>query len=323
MSEEAKAETVEAVEGDPEAIFRELGEQERASAPDADKEEPGDKGQADDDTPSGQVDTGTPTKDADKAPPASETADIWKDVPEPARKAFEQSEAARIKAENVAKAHGGRLTQAYQERDALNARLAEAGKAAGPKARQEGHESDEDYRKRMTEEYPEFARLFTELDGAKAEIDTLKGTVTTDRTTAAARQTEDALLEQGKVFEAAHPDWETEKKDPAVQAKFLEWAQSKPAYVQDALRRNAQEITDGGSAADLISMFKRETADPAKEAKDQRRADQLDAGRDTKSRSPSTTKTGAAEGDADGIWRELQAADARKAAADNRNQGRR
>lgn len=319
MSEEAQVEAAKAEDIDPDALFKEFGDKEREADPNAAKEEPEDKGQATDRTPEGQADTGTPPEDAGKTPPAStETADIWKDVPEPARKAFEESEAARLKAENVAKAHGGRLAQAYTERDALNAKLAEAGKAAGPKAEQEGDETDADYRKRMKDEFPEFQRYFDRLDAQQTEIDALKGNLDTVQTTAAATQTEAALEEQERVFTTAHPNWEAEKKDPAIQKALIEWANVQPPYVQDALRRNAETITDGPTAADLISRFKRETAHPAKEELARRREEQLEAGKDTRASSPAATKTGAADNDTDGLWNEFRAADAKKAAGDQR-----
>lgn len=310
MSEEAKVET-DTVEADPDALFKEFAAEESGNAPEPKTEEKGAEGQAAERTPEGQAPADTPKEDAAK-PPASETPDIWKDVPEPARKAFEESEAARIKAENVAKAHGGRLAQAYQERDSLAEKVAEAGKAAGPKTAQDGDETDDDYRKRMTEEYPEFARLFTRLDAADAEINSLKGNLDTVTTSTRATQTEAALEQQGRVFAEAHPKWEDEKKDPVVQKSFMEWAEAQPPYVQDALRANAKTIVDGGTAADLISRFKRETADPAKEQREERRKEQLDGARDTNLNGPGATKTGAADDDVEGIWKELAAKEQRQ-----------
>lgn len=308
MSEEAK--------DDPEALFKEFGDKEAEAAPDASQDRPGAEGQDEGGTPDkGQAETVSPGEDADKQPPASEAPanDLWKDAPEPLRKAYEESEAARQKAENHAKAQGGRLAQAYQERDALRTQLDEAGKAAGPGTEQGDEESFEDYRKRMTEDYPEFARLFDTLDAATSKVGKLETSVETATATAAATQTEEALAEQERVFNQAHPNWEAEKKDPETLKALIEWAEGQPPYVQDALRRNAETITDGQSAADLIARFKRETADPERDERNRRRAEQMEGGRDTRVSGPGATKTGAAEGDTEGLWNEFRAADERKA----------
>ena len=307
MSDDAKKVEAEA-ETDPDALFKQFEAAERGNEPEKEPE-----GQATDRTPEGQADTGTPSEDAGTKPPASdEQPDIWKDADPKLREAFEAERNRAAQAENVAKAHGGRLAQAYQERDALVEKLAEAGKAAGSSTEQEGGESDEDYRRRMTEEYPEFARLFDTLDAAKAKIDTMEGSVDTANASVRTAQTEAALETQGKIFEAAHPNWEAEKKDPAVQERFMEWAERQPPYVQDALRANARTITDGPTAADLISRFKRETEDPAQKERDERRREQLAGAQDTKVSTPGATNTGAADGDVEGIWKEFAAKDKRQ-----------
>ena len=307
MSDEANKVEAEA-ETDPEALFKQFEADELGSEQGKEPE-----GQATDRTPEGQADTGTPSEDAGKTPPASdEQPDIWKDAPPALRDAYEAERQRAAQAENVAKAHGGRLAQAYQERDALAEKLAEAGKAAGASTEQEGGESDEDYRRRMTEDYPEFARLFETLDAATAKIDSLEGSVDTANASVRTAQTEAALETQGKIFEEAHPQWEAEKKDPAVQERFMEWAEGQPPYVQDALRANAKTITDGSTAADLISRFKRETESPAQRERDERRREQLDGARDARVSAPGASKSGASDDDTEGLWNEFGAKERRQ-----------
>ena len=307
-----KAAEIEAeAEIDPDALFKELAAAEQGKAPDAKAEEAG-AGQAEERTPEeGQAPEGTPTEDAGKPPASDDQPDIWKDAPPALREAYEASVKRAEQAENVAKAHGGRLAQAYQERDALAEKIAAAEKAAGPETQQEGDESDEDYRKRMLEDFPEFARLFDKLDTANKEIGALKGSVETATTTARSEQTEAALVEQERVFTQAHPNWEAEKKDAALMERLVEWSKGQPAYVQDALRRNAETITDGQSAADIISRFKAHD-DSGRSDREAKRQEQLEGSRDAKVSGPGATKTGADDNDVEGIWKELAAKEARQ-----------
>lgn len=315
-----KADKVEAeAETDPEALFKEFEDQERAAAPDPKPEETEDHG--DDAARSGQAASADPDADAARSGQAASESenqpDIWENATAEQRAAFEQSEKARRDAETLAKSHGARLAQAYQDRDALQARLEEAGKKE-PDARQESDESDEDYRKRMIEDFPEFARLFDRLDATTSKVAALEGELGTVKTTASATQTEAILEEQGRVFTEAHPNWEAEKTDEALMKRLLEWAEGQPPYVQDVLRQNSKQIVDGPSAAHVISLFKRDTANPEAERQRERRKDQMDALTDATVNGPGATKTGAADSDIDGIWNELKAADERKAARTRR-----
>lgn len=304
MSEETKVEGTEAqVVQEPEddgfgAAFAEFVKEEGQAAGTLASDEPkgAEAGQVDDDTPQGQVAaTDTPPEDADKPPASKEPTDLWKDAPPELRAAHEAEVAAERKraeaAENVVKIHGGRVTQALRERDALQARINEGTKAP-PK---EGGESDADYRKRMTEEFPDFAPLFDKLDTANEKIASLE----TAQTNQASAQTEEALQQQQAILEQTHPTYQDDVTHPDDKGKpfedrrpnpaFLEWAVKQPGYVQDTLRANGRTVVDGQSAADILTRYKTETApaeDPAKKREEERRKEQLDASRNADIRNP-------------------------------------
>lgn len=303
MSEETKVEGTEtqAVQ-EPEddgfgAAFAEFVKEEGQAPGTLASDEPKDDkaGQVEGDTPQGQAAaTDTPTEDAEK-PASKEPTDLWKDAPPELRAAHEAEVAAERKraeaAENVVKIHGGRVTQALRERDALQARINEGTKAP-PKA---GGESDEDYRKRMTEEFPDFAPLFDKLDTANEKIASLEAA----QTSQASVQTETALQEQQAILEQTHPTYQDDVTHPDDKGKpfedrrpnpaFLEWALKQPGYVQDTLRANGRTVVDGQSAADILTRFKTETApaeDPAKKLEEARRKEQLDGSRKVDVRAP-------------------------------------
>lgn len=302
MSEEKPVEGAEAPEDDGfGAAFAEFVKEEgqAAGTPDADEPKADEAGQVDEgSTPTGQAaTTDTPSGDAGKTPPASKvsTDDLWKDAAPELRAAHEAAVEAERKradaAENVVKVHAGRLTQAYRERDALQARVTEGTKAP-PK---EGGESEVDYRKRMTEEFPDFAPLFDKLDTANEKIASLE----TAQTNQASAQTEEALQEQQAILEQAHPTYQDDVTHPDDKGKpfenrrpnpaFLEWVVNQPGYVQEALRANGKTVVDGQSAADILTRYKAETApaeDPAKKREEERRKEQLEASRKADLRTP-------------------------------------
>lgn len=231
------------------------------------------------------------------AQPASQP-DPWKDAPPELREAHERELAAeRTRAENaetVAKRHSGRLTKLDLELKTLREQL-------GPKA--EGAEGGkeatnrEERRKQLREEYPDSAgELVEDIVNLETEVREIKDSLAGQ----ADAQTETLLEEQVSILKSAHPAWETEIKD---NPKFVAWAEQQPAYTQRVIVENAKAIVSGHDVADVISRFKRDTADPEAEREQQRRQEQLDAGADLGVRRPAAQP--GRDDDPDRTWNEL------------------
>lgn len=312
MSEEAKVEEgaeaqVEAADNDEfSAAFTELVKEEGqgAATPSDDEPEKVEEGQVAEATPEGQGKDDTPGEDAQKAPASETPDDLWKDADPRLRAAFEAEQARAAKAESVVKVHSGRLSQAYRERDALVAKVADFEKAAG--APEGDGKSSEDRLKALREEYPDFAPILDKLDAAEAKVTRLEG----ERQTEVQAQTEEQLHEQRTILEQAHPDWGKVVLDP----KFEEWALGQPTYIQDGIRANNKFIVDGSSAADIIDRFKRDTApkeDPAKAALEAKRREQMEGLSDPSLRAPAAKA--ADGGDFDAEFKRFVAEDRRQA----------
>lgn len=300
MSEETKVEdaaaSAAASEAEAQAVWTELRKERTEPGEAAPSEKLGSE--------EGKTGDGAPAEAPAPQPVSKETTDDpWKDAPPALREALEAERKRADAAETTVKRHSGRLSQLTRNLNELQSRHAsERDKAAAPK---EGEEAtDRDARvKQLREEYPDLAApLLDMMADQEAEIRALKD----GQASQATAQTEDLLQEQLRTLEQAHPKYREDVSDPA----FLDWATKQPDYVQEAIRRNATEIVDGASAADVITRYKAETADPAKAREEQRRKEQLEAGRGVDTRQPSGTAAGS-ESD-EGIWAELSRKRAQK-----------
>jgi hypothetical protein len=245
-----------------------------------------------------------PKVEAPVDPTASQAAsDPWKDAPPELREAHER-ELAEIRtraesAETLAKRHSGRLSQANQRLSELQAKLEP--ERTGEQAEAEAS-TREERRRQLREEYPDSAGpLLDEVAALETEIAQIKATVGQK----AEADTDNLIAEQEKILTEAHPDWRTQVKDNPA---FVEWALKQPEYVLEPIRQNAKQIVSGADIADVISRYKADTApkvDPEKEKEEQRRQEQLEAGRDPSLRKPGMTAT--SSDDPDAIWSELAA----------------
>lgn len=310
---EAAAESDTADDTNIEAVWNELRDEDAAQANGtAADDEAGKAGEGDDGT--GQADSGTPAEGEAAAKPASEEKpdDLWKDADPKLREAFEAERSRAEKAENVAKSHSGRLSQAYTELTDLRAKIASERDAGG--AAKEGEEATtrEERMKQLREEYPDLAApILDQLVNLEKKVSDLEGV----QVAQANERVEASLDEQVTILAEKHPDWAAVVQTDA----YTEWALTQPGYIQEAIKRNANAVVDGASCASILAKFKQDTAapeDPERQRLEERRREQMDGSQSLGVRTPGATKQGA--DDVDSIWRDLEENDRRKAASARR-----
>lgn len=229
-----------------------------------------------------------PGNQAPAAPegPASQD-DIWSNAPEHLRKAYEE---LRRDSEHRLNSVKGRLSAADRQLNAL--RNSQPGQPAQQEQPSDTPTADDqqgdDGFKAFEEEYPEVAGPVKGIvSKLTAEIDRLKGTVETvegERTTAILAANTEALTQ-------AHPDWFEIAKDD----RFMGWLDSQPLAIKQAAQRNWDNVVDPADASLVFDRWKQTMGGqpPAKDttAADaaEKRARQLAAGRDARTKAPSTT----------------------------------
>jgi hypothetical protein len=265
---------------------------------------------------------GTPPKDeaAPSAEPASDALDdIWADVPEAARKAFEDERKAREQAEQVARTNGGRASKAERDAAELRARLTAPPKKDEQAPSDEKNEQKADELspelKRVAEEYGDVAKpLVDEIVALRSEMSRLVAANASAEDQQKARdelQLKEYLAgEEQKLFDA-HGDWQ----EVVVKPEFVAWVKESPRYVQEAIARNGNGIVDGTEAADIIGRFKEATGEKAPDPTSARRERQLEGGRAVTSRTGGAVHRGEGGGTYSSEWQRLAAEDRRKAAA--------
>jgi hypothetical protein len=264
---------------------------------------------------------GTPPKDeaAPSAEPASDALDdIWADVPEPVRKAYEAERAAREKAEQQARTNGGRASKAERDAAELRARLtAQPSPAPAPSKDKQEQETDElsPELKRVAEEYGDVAKpLVDEIVELRATVSKL---VAANASAEDRKKAQDELElkeflagEEQALFDA-HSDWQ----EVVLKPEFVSWVRESPRYVQEAIARNGNGIVDGKEAADIIGRFKEATGEKAPDPTSARRERQLEGSRTIPGRTGGAVHRGEGGGTYSSEWQRLAAEDRRKAAA--------
>lgn len=232
---------------------------------------------------------------AETPAPEVKADDLWKDAPAELREAHEREVAARVSAEQAARTQSGRLSKTQLQLNDLKANLAsQRDPGAAPKEEAEDRETR---RAQLREEYPDsVGPVLDDLVNLETEIREIRA----GQTAQAASETETLLQEQTAALESVHPTFRDDVAKPA----FVTWALQQPDYVQDAIRANAKQIVDGASAADILTRYHRDTADPAREAEAERRREQLEAARDPVIRNPAAA-TPAGDGSVEQIWGDL------------------
>lgn len=133
----------------------------------------------------------------------------------------------------------------------LNRRVKELEQSAArqQKSGQPDPEEQAARRKAFSDEYPEVAEpVLAELAELRSELAELKGNQQADL----ADRHADQVNEQVALLEKDHSDW----RDIAATDEFGDWLLAQPRHLQEAAKRNAQEIVDAAEAADVIGRFK-------------------------------------------------------------------
>jgi hypothetical protein len=250
-------------------------------------EEKGDTPEPKADKPADPVDN----QDHDEPPAGKDTGTDKADTPETRIKALEEQ---NQRLEHALKSEVGRNKAKTREVETLRARIA-LNRDAVTRA-QAAAKSDQAKAKKLdgvAAEYPEVAAPLV------AELKELKAAKTADT---AAKQAQiradeqalhDTIVAEQTVFLEEHPDGIASIKEN--KAVFKSWIEDQPKRVRDAYAANRTQITDGQSAAMLVSRFKLALAEAASKApaktEEQKR---LDAKRQKQLAGAQSTKSGSA-----------------------------
>lgn len=165
------------------------------------------------------------------------------------------------------------LTHRYQSANgrisALMRKQAEAATAATGKGQNEAAAdpaaalfSDPEL-KAFEEEYGEIAKPIKKLIGTlSSQNQALQAQLSDIQTEREAALSVAVIDREESVLSQAHPDW----KDAAATPAFAAWIRSQPDTLKQIALQNYDSISDGASAAKLLSLFKAETGFSARKA---------------------------------------------------------
>jgi hypothetical protein len=250
------------------------------------------------------------TKTADGNEPPAEP-DIWADAKPEQKAAYEA--AIRERDERVAHAKRvGSTVAGYQRQvDSLKREL-EAARKGAPSGNDTttGKTSagifDDPELKKFSEEYPEVAgplrKVFSALEQRAEKAERELGAISTERRDA-------NLEEQANIVYEAHPDYDKIARTP----EFREWFEQAPPYIQEGVRRNAEQVVDGREVAHIVKLYKLENgiaastarSDPApgspKPSQSSRRAHQLQSASTPAPKGPARVQDGPPD-DPEAAW---------------------
>lgn len=280
---------------------------EAAEADQADEQEAG-QGEADEAV-------ATPTADADPASRVETTDDEGDHA-----KLLEAEREARIRAENLARSHGGRLAQALNELADLKKSL-KSEKAEG--ATPEGEEAtDEDERiKQLREDYPEVAEpLLEKIAKLEADVKGLGAAEAAPAGEPTEADIEALYAEQLTALQERHDDYADVVRSPAY-TEWLARTVDKDALILRVIQENSPRIVNAAECAAVFDRFKTETGwgqaeREAVEKVGQKRERQLRAGTEAPSRQPAVTRD--EEGSYDSEWDRLDRMERQRSAGGRR-----
>lgn len=340
MSEKDLAQTAGDPEGAPAdagddeaaAIWKEFDEQEQGSADPANPTEPPEEGrnEGQDGNAADFPDESEPPQDpaaqtqGDPAPGAKATgrepADEWASAPPELRTRIDEilNERKRIGQDYAAARR--QIGQLRAEMQQLRSQVSAPPNGAAPtdKAAPAGSLLDDDDLKAVADEYPEIAKPFMKVIGhlerRLAEFEPIGKQVVQERVDAAVLAEENALR-------ATHADYDAFLK--ANGKAFLDWVETQPRHIREAVDRNREVIQDAEEAADVISRFKAHmgvdgsrTANPAPNGGQQplsgKRTRQLAASAAPQGRTISASAGIPEDGDEKAIWAAFDALEERQ-----------
>ena len=221
--------------------------------------------------------SGDGTDGGDK-PPEVEASDPWKDVPDDLRERIKQIEKERDDALHRARSDAQRVA-------ALSRKLQTSAPVAPAKAEPtEAQKALDQKMKQLQEDYPEIAEPVIEMLAMQREQ---LGTVTQQLETVAQDRHAAFVAHQQALLEQVHPDWQVVASSP----DFQQWMATQPEGLQ-----KLGESYDARETSTILGLFKTEAGiaaraaaplapTPERQAADARRRDQLDGGKEVKSRS--------------------------------------
>lgn len=257
----------------------------------------------------------TPSADAGKAS-RGETSDDLGDDPAKLKAALAAEREAKVKAENTARSHGGRLAQTLNELNDLKKNLeSEKKKGATP----EGEEADdEDERiKQLRADYPEVAEpLLEKIAALEATVKGIEGAKETDQTAGTEAQIQALYTEQLETLKSRHDDFGTVVQSP----EYRTWLQDEktPAWARRVIQENTPHIVSAAECAEVLDLFKQKAGwgkakQDADESVANKRKRQLDAGTAVSGRQPAVTHD--EDGSFEDEWDRLSVKEQRKRAA--------
>ena len=239
---------------------------------------------------------GTEPPAGNAAPDGEPTDDVWKDVPEAARTAWDQAQATIASLRGRASAEARRANEFQRQLSQRSVGSIEEHGDDGEKVDSTPLSPAAAKLKRLMEDYPEIGDPITELrNELKQEIAGLRAPVHAFEQTQEAENAQ-AMLE---AVAAKNPRWNAYHGDP----RWDEFRATQPRFVTDAMGRNWSSISDPDEAAFVVERFEQFIGGPAATptpmpaptptpSADPRRQRQLDAGRDAGSTGAGATPTG-------------------------------
>lgn len=191
--------------------------------------------------------------------------DIWANAP-PELKAARDAEIARL--EQAARSQGGRA-QAEAKRNAeLAAELEALRKQQQPApAEPQAPKLTDEARNQLREEYPDVAAplldVVGELEKEVKRLAAANASQEEQRQAASALELQRHYAAEEQRLTEAHSDWAT----VAATDGFGSWIKTQPRMIQEALARNANQITDADEAAEIIGRYKSTLSDGGLQAR--------------------------------------------------------
>lgn len=281
-----------------------------AAAAEAEEQDDGAAASQDDDPPA----------DGGKPAVSPEGDDLWADATPTERARFEsafaeatdEQRAAYLAARQRIKSANGRVSQQAREMNNLRRQLEEVTAKAPPADPAGGGEADpfeDDEWKEVEDQYPDVAkplravvgRIVSTLQEENRQLKSQVGSFATATSKANYDDNYSSVL-------AEHQDY-----DAAIKStEFVEWYQTAPRMVHEAVERNGKHIVDPTEVSEVIRLFKADTGfggqttepepKPGSPSKlEARRKAQLASSRAPRTRSPGRTTT-AIPDDEQGAW---------------------
>jgi hypothetical protein len=206
------------------------------------------------------ADTSDPAPPADKAAGDAATPDTWANATPEQRAAYDAATRKLNETNELYRRSAGTVSGLQRKINALEAQLGgkpqpKAGDKPGDTPKDEKKPTsilDDPRLKKVGDEYPEVIGPLMEIF---AESEKRTETLARKLDGMAAESRGRHIDDQVEFVLSQHPDYGNLRKSK----EFKAWREQAPAFVHDAIGRNAQEVVDGQEVAAVIEMFKLQT----------------------------------------------------------------